>query len=157
MKRILFEYKSMNLIVEIDKYLKNEHPFGCFLNINQYKARNIMKTKYKRAKCEILKLELESYLGNMVIREIYKKLINNNDKYVYIKELNYIEGNIRCIESFINRLPEDKKIFISDVYLENNLSMQQIMRKYKLNMSQYYRLIDKIIYENIEENESDSY
>lgn len=116
-----------------------------------------MKTKYKRAKCEILKLELESYLGNMVIREIYKKLINNNDKYVYIKELNYIEGNIRCIESFINRLPEDKKIFISDVYLENNLSMQQIMRKYKLNMSQYYRLIDKIICENIEENESDSY
>lgn len=115
--------------------------------------------KYKRAKCEILKLELESYLGNMVIREIYKKLTNNNDKYkyVYIKELNYIEGNIRCIESFINRLPEDKKVFISDVYLENNLSMQQIMRKYKLNMSQYYRLIDKIICENIEENESDSY
>lgn len=116
-----------------------------------------MKTKYKRTKCEILKLELESYLGNMVIREIYKKIINNNDKYVYIKELNHIEENIRCIESFINRLPEDKKVFISDVYLENNLSMQQIMRKYKLNMSQYYRLIDKIIYANIEGNKSDSY
>lgn len=115
--------------------------------------------KYKRAKCETLKLELESYLGNMAIREIYKKLINNCDKYkyVYIKELNYIEENIRCIELFINRLPEDKKVFISDVYFENNLNMQQIMKKYNLNMNQYYRLIDKIIYENIEENESNSY
>lgn len=118
-----------------------------------------MNIKYRIVKCNTFKLELESYLGNMVIREIYKMLINNNDKYkyVYIKELNYIEGNIRCIESFINRLPEDKKVFISDVYLENNLSMQQIMKKYNLNMNQYYRLIDKIIYENIEENESNSY
>lgn len=39
-----------------------------------------MNIKYKRAKCEIL--NLESYLGNMVIREVYKKLINNNNKYL---------------------------------------------------------------------------
>lgn len=46
-----------------------------------------MNIKYKRAKCEIL--NLESYLGNMVIREVYKKLIN-----IYVKELYYVEENI---------------------------------------------------------------
>lgn len=104
------------------------------------------------------KLELEAYKGNKELEKIYMQLISKNQHNSVLRnELKRIRKSITLIDESLVKIPVKDRNFICDVYLENNLSMQQIMKKYNLNMNQYYRLIDKIIYENIEENESNSY
>lgn len=117
-----------------------------------------MINKYKLTMLNLFKLELESYQGNLYLYEVYKTSIyrNNKQKFTYTKELNRIEINIERINKFIKKLPNNEKYFICDVYVDKELSTEQIMKKYKLNRIQYYKLIDKIISEFICGNESDS-
>lgn len=109
-------------------------------------------------KYNIYKLELEAYKGNKELEKIYTQLVLKNQHNIFLRsELKIIRKSIKLIDESLVKIPVVDRNLIYDVYIEKNLSMYQIMKKYKLNMSQYYRLIDKIIYENIEENESGSY
>ena len=56
-----------------------------------------------------------------------------------------IRENIEFIDKTLKKIPNDERNVIYDAYLNDELSIIEILKKYKISNSKYHKYIDDII------------
>lgn len=88
----------------------------------------ILNTKIRKEMCKVFKFELESYLGYIEFKELYKLLIGQNYKFKYIieKDIKRIDRNIKNIDDFLYKLSDFEFNFIYDAFRILRLFTEEI-------------------------------
>lgn len=95
-----------------------------------------------------IRLLLESYKGNLQLCNLYKQLMQDfqtmhGSKFVFM-DLKRVEDNLMLIEYLINKLPNKEREFLTDIYIECELSLSEVIEKYGLSISGYRRYCEKL-------------
>ncbi len=95
---------------------------------------------------EVYKLKLEAYRGNKELGKIYMALCKQTQNHIILrKEMEIIRENIEFIDKTLKKIPNDERNVIYDAYLNDELSIIEILKKYKISNSKYHKYIDDII------------
>lgn len=108
-----------------------------------------MKKNYHTKEQATMKMELESYRGNLELEMLYMQLLASNSDVnceFVINDLRRVRGNINFLRNRLERLPKQERDFLYDVYFNPNINLAEIMKKYGLKRSTYHRYLDKVIY-----------
>lgn len=104
-------------------------------------------TKSYKRKQAILR-ELRNYKGNKKLFEEYQSVIlgEKHDEYnllVCRKELLRVHGNMQYVHDIVEYLPHKDKEFLLDVFVHENLSHAEILKKYELTTALLNYYTDK--------------
>lgn len=99
--------------------------------------------------------ELKGYKGNKILMEFYRSILDDYENDLMQsqcclhrceEDFDRIEKNLDYLLKRINLLPKREREFLTDVFIQNDLTIEEIYKKYELNQRKFHYYCEKIMF-----------
>ncbi len=108
-----------------------------------------MKYTRQYEKKQAILRDLKNFKGNKKLLEYYQKILADKTKKNVIQLKQYeidmirVKYNLKFILDIIQVLPAPEKEFIKDVFIDESLTQEQILKKYHMKIGSFHYYCDK--------------